>query len=92
MKYKKFKDIQEFLEYLNIPENCTISIQGTAYFEFHPYINDLVIIRGWIESVNKDFMKVSFKYREFDLGCVIWTLEYASKVIEYIDYYYEDYF
>lgn len=86
---KVFYTFQEFFEYFELPRHCSkrLTSEETAYFEFHPYKGDAVVIRGWIEEFNHEYVQVSFKYREFGLGDVVWSFEDAKKYIKKIDYY-----
>ena len=92
-KHIPFNTFDEFFEFFDLPKSCSIRLTSDeiAHFEFHPYKNDIVVIRGWIEEFDHNEVQVSFKYREFDLGRTIWNLETARKYISKIDYYYEDY-
>ena len=92
MAHRIFYTFEEFFEYFELPQRCSIRLtsEETAYFEFHPYKEDVVVIRGWIEEFNHKEVQVSFKYREFRLGSAVWSFEDAKKYIRKIDYYYED--
>ena len=92
MAHSIFYTFEEFFEYFNLPQQCSIRLtsEETAYFEFCPYKGDAVVIRGWIEEFDHKEVQVSFKYREFGLGSTIWSFEDAKKYIRKIDYYYED--
>lgn len=93
VKHITFNTFDEFFEYFDLPKSCAYRLGSdeNAYFEFQPYKNDSTTIRGWIKEFDHTEVEVSFKYREFDLGRTIWTLENARKYISKIDYYYEDY-
>lgn len=90
--HRTFYTFEEFFEYFKLPQHCSMRLtsEENAYFEFHPYKGDDVIIRGWIEEFNHKEVQVSFKYREFSLGGTVWSFEDAKKYIQKIDYYYED--
>lgn len=92
MSHRIFYSFEEFFEYFELSRNCSIRLtsEETAYFEFHPYKVDVVVIRGWIKEFNYKEVQVSFKYREFWLGSTVWSFEDAKKYIQKIDYYYED--
>ncbi len=92
MTHRIFYTFEEFFEYFKLPQHCSIKLtsEETAYFEFYPYKNDIVTIRGWIKEFNHKEVQVSFKYREFNLGDTIWSFEDAKKYINKIDYYYEE--
>lgn len=92
MSHRTFYTFEEFFEYFELPRNCSIMLtsEETAYFEFHPYKGDVVVIRGWIKELNHKEVQVSFKYKEFGLGGTVWSFEDAKKYIQKIDYYYED--
>ena len=92
MSHRIFYTFKEFFEYFELPRNCSIRLtsEETAYFEFRPYKEDVVVIRGWIKEFNHKEVQVSFKYREFGLGDAVWSFEDAKKHIRKIDYYYED--
>jgi len=90
--HRIFNSFEEFFEYFKLPRNRSIRLasEETAYFEFHPYKGDDVVIRGWIKEFNHKEVQVSFKYREFGLGGTVWSFEDAKKYIRKIDYYFED--
>ncbi len=92
MAHRNFSTFEEFFEYFELPMHCTIRLTSgeTAYFEFCPYKGDAVVIRGWIEEFNHKEVKVSFKYKEFRLGEMVWPFEDAKKYIQKINYYYEE--
>ncbi len=92
MVYKKFNSFEEFFSYFNLSKNCSIRLtsEECAYFEFKPYKNDDVVIRGWIKEFNCEEVNVSFKYREFNLGSTIWNIDTAKKFIPYVDYWCEE--
>ena len=92
MKNRIFNSFEEFLSYFKLSKNCSMRLTSEqwAYFEFYPYKNDNVCIRGWIDEFNHKEVQVSFKYREFNLGRTVWSFEDANKYIRKIDYYYED--
>lgn len=92
MAHRIFHTFEEFFEHFGLPQHCSkkLTSEETAYFEFHPYKKDAVVIRGWIEEFSHEEVRVSFKYREFRLGGAIWSFEDAKKYIQKIDYYYED--
>ena len=92
MNHRIFYTFEEFFEYFELPRHCSIRLTSTenAYFEFYPYKEDVVVIRGWIKEFNHKEVQVSFKYREFSLGGAVWSFEDAKKYIRKIDYYYED--
>ena len=92
MVHKIFYTFEEFFEYFELPWNCSMRLtsEENAYFEFHPYKNDDVVIRGWIKEFNHKVVQVSFKYREFWLGDAVWSFGDAKKYIQKIDYYHED--
>lgn len=89
---RTFYTFEEFFEYFKLPRHCSmrLTFKEIAYFEFHPYKGDDVVIRGWIEEFNHKEVRVLFKYREFSLGGTVWSFEDAKKYIQKIDYYYED--
>ena len=62
-------------------------LDDSACFEFQPYKNDNVVIRGWIEKFNHKEVQVLLKYRGFRLGRTIWSFNKAKKNIRKIDYY-----
>lgn len=92
MSHRIFYTFEEFFEYFELPRHCSIRLtsEEIAYFEFHPYKEDVVVIRGWIEEFNNKEVQVSFKYKEFRLGGILWFFEEAKEYIRKIDYYYED--
>lgn len=92
MSHRIFYTFEEFFEYFELPRHCSIRLtsEENAYFEFHPYKKDVVVIRGWIEEFNHKEVQVSFKYKEFRLGGIVWSFEEAKEYIRKIDYYYED--
>jgi len=92
MSHRTFNTFEKFFEYFNLPQHCSIRISSAenAYFEFHPYKGDAVVIRGWIKEFNNKEVQVSFKYKEFSLGDAVWSFDDAKKHIQKIDYYYED--
>ena len=91
MSHITFYTFVDFFEYFNLPEHCSVRISSdeNAYFEFHPYKGDNVVIRGWIKEFNHEEVQVSFKYRQFGLGDAVWSFEDAKKYIQKIDYYFE---
>jgi hypothetical protein len=92
MLRKTFDTFEEFFKYFELSQHCSIRIPSNenAYFEFHPYKGDNVVIRGWIKEFNHEEVRVSFKYKEFNLGDTVWSFEDAKKYIRRIDYYYEE--
>lgn len=81
MKHRIFYSFEGFFEYFELPQHCSIRLtsEENAYFEFHPYKGDAVVIRGWIEEFSHKEVRVSFKYKELRLGGTVWSFEDAKK-------------
>ena len=92
MAHITFHTFEEFFNHFELPQHCSMRLTSAenAYFEFNPYKGDNVVIRGWVKEFNNKEVRVSFKYKEFWLGGVVWSFEDAKKYIQKIDYYYEE--